>query len=84
MSELLFLFEGQLAGSVSMEKSGRLSLTYDESWIARPDSYSLSASMPLAQTVYPHKQVSPYLWKPVAGEPQCAQTLGPAIPRLGE
>ncbi|MGH8291620.1 MAG: type II toxin-antitoxin system HipA family toxin [Steroidobacteraceae bacterium] len=62
MSELLVLIEGELAGRVLADKSGRLSLSYEKTWRESPQSYSLSVSMPLAQITYLQKSVSPYLW----------------------
>ena len=48
MSELLILIEGELAGRVLGDKSGRLSLSYEKTWRESPQSYSLSVNMPLA------------------------------------
>ncbi len=76
MSELLFLLEGQVAGSVQMDRSGRLSLTYDKAWLASADSYSLSVSMQLAEMVYPHKQVFPYLWNLLPENPNVLKRWG--------
>lgn len=76
MSELLILFEGQLAGVVGMEKSGRLSLTYEKSWRDNEDSYSLSVSMPLGDVAYPHKRVFPYLWNLLPENPNVLKRWG--------
>ena len=62
MSELLILIEGNSAGQIRADKSGRLSLVYESTWRNSPQGYSLSVSMPLADITYPHKAVSPYLW----------------------
>jgi len=62
VSELLIVIEGLLAGRVHADKSGRLSLTYEQAWRASPQGYSLSVSMPLADISYPHRSVWPFLW----------------------
>jgi serine/threonine-protein kinase HipA len=76
MSELLCLLEGQVAGSVHMDRSGRLSFTYDRAWLASADSYSLSVSMQLAEVVYPHKRVFPYLWNLLPENPNVLKRWG--------
>lgn len=73
MNELLVLVEGTLAGRVHLDKSGRLSLSYEEAWRGSPQSYSLSTSMPLAQLTYPQKSVWPYLWNLLPENPNVLQ-----------
>lgn len=73
MNELLILIEGTLAGKVHAEKSGRLSLNYEEAWRATAQGYSLSVSMPLADVTYPHKSVWPYLWNLLPENPNVLQ-----------
>lgn len=73
MSELLILIEGELAGRVLADKSGRLSLRYEKAWRESPQSHSLSVSMPLAEITYPHRSVSPYLWNLLPENPNVLQ-----------
>ncbi|MHB8814165.1 MAG: type II toxin-antitoxin system HipA family toxin [Steroidobacteraceae bacterium] len=73
MSELLLLIEGELAGRVLADKSGRLSLGYEKPWRESPQSYSLSATMPLADITYPQKSVWPYLWNLLPENPNVLQ-----------
>lgn len=73
MSELLLLIEGELAGRVLADKSGRLSLSYETAWRELPQSYSLSVTMPLAQITYPHKFVWSYLWNLLPENPNVLQ-----------
>lgn len=73
MSELLILIEGELAGRVRADKSGRLSLQYEEAWRVSPRSHSLSVSMPLAESTYSHKTVWPYLWNLLPESPNVLQ-----------
>lgn len=73
MSELLILIEGELAGRVVADKSGRLSLSYEKAWRESPQSHSLSVNMPLAQITYPHKSVWPYLWNLLPENPNVLQ-----------
>jgi serine/threonine-protein kinase HipA len=73
VSELLVVIEGLLAGRVHADKTGRLSLTYEQAWRASPQGYSLSVSMPLADLVYPHRSVSPYLWNFLPENPNVLQ-----------
>jgi serine/threonine-protein kinase HipA len=73
VSELLVLIEGELAGRVLADKSGRLSMSYEKAWRASPQSYSLSVSMPLAQITYPHRSVWPYLWNLLPENPNVLQ-----------
>jgi serine/threonine-protein kinase HipA len=73
VSELLILIEGTLAGRVHTDKSGRLSLSYEEAWRASAQGYSLSASMPLADVTYPHRSVWPYLWNLLPENPNVLQ-----------
>lgn len=73
MSELLILIEGELAGRVLADKSGRLSLSYERAWRESPQSYSLSVSMPLAEITYPQKSVWPYLWNLLPESPNVLQ-----------
>jgi serine/threonine-protein kinase HipA len=62
VSELLVLIEGELAGRVLADRSGRYSLSYEKSWRESPQSHSLSVRMPLAAITYPQKSVWPHLW----------------------
>lgn len=73
MSELLVLIEGELAGSVLCDKSGRLSLNYEKAWRESPQSYSLSVSMPLADITYPQKSIWSYLWNLLPENPNVLQ-----------
>jgi serine/threonine-protein kinase HipA len=73
VSELLILIEGELAGRVLADKSGRLSLSYEKAWRESPQGYSLSVSMPLAQITYPHKSVWSYLWNLLPENPNVLQ-----------
>ena len=73
MSELLILVEGELAGRVLADKSGRLSLSYEKAWRESPQSYSLSVSMPLAEITYSQKSVWPYLWNFLPENPNVLQ-----------
>jgi serine/threonine-protein kinase HipA len=73
VSELLILIEGTLAGRIHADKSGRLSLSYEEAWRASAQGYSLSVSMPLADVTYPHKSVWPYLWNLLPENPNVLQ-----------
>lgn len=73
MSELLILIEGELAGRVLADKSGRLSLSYEKAWRESPQSFSLSASMPLAELTYSQKSVWPHLWNLLPENPNVLQ-----------
>ena len=73
MSELLLLIEGEVAGRVLADKSGRLSLSYEKAWRESPQSYSLSVTMPLGQITYPHKFVWSYLWNLLPENPNVLQ-----------
>lgn len=73
MSELLILIEGELAGRVLVDKSGRLSLSYEKAWRELSQSFSLSASMPLAEVTYSQKSVWPYLWNLLPENPNVLQ-----------
>jgi serine/threonine-protein kinase HipA len=73
VSELLILIEGELAGRVVADKSGRLSLSYEKAWRESPLSYSLSLTMPLAAITYPHKPVWSYLWNLLPENPNVLQ-----------
>ena len=76
MSELLIVIEGSLAGRIRADKSGRLSLNYESAWRDSPQGYALSVSMPLAQIIYPHKAVWPYLWNLLPENPNVLQRWG--------
>jgi serine/threonine-protein kinase HipA len=76
MSELLMLIEGNLIGRVRADKAGRLSLTYEPTWLESPQGHSLSVSMPLAQITYPHKAVLSYLWNLLPENPNVLQRWG--------
>lgn len=73
MSELLIVIEGQLAGRIRAEKTGRISLSYEEAWRTSPQGYSLSVSMPLAAVTYPQKAIWPYLWNLLPENPNVLQ-----------
>ena len=73
MSELLILIEGELAGRVLADKSGRLSLSYEKAWRELPQGHSLSVSMPLAESSYPQKPLWPYLWNLLPENPNVLQ-----------
>jgi serine/threonine-protein kinase HipA len=73
VSELLILIEGTLAGRIHADKSGRLSLSYEEAWRASAQGYSLSVSMPLADVTYPQKSVWPHLWNLLPENPNVLQ-----------
>jgi serine/threonine-protein kinase HipA len=76
MSELLIVIEGNLAGQIRADKSGRLSLNYESNWHDSPQGYALSVSMPLAQITYAHKAVWPYLWNLLPENPNVLQRWG--------
>jgi serine/threonine-protein kinase HipA len=73
VSELLLLIEGQMAGRVVAEHSGRLTLTYEPGWLKSNQAHSLSVSMQLGTLTYPHKLVSPYLWNLLPENPNVLQ-----------
>jgi HipA-like protein len=73
VSELLILIEGEVAGRVLADKSGRLSLTYDGTWLESPQSYSLSVNMPLGEVTYSQKSVWPHLWNLLPENPNVLQ-----------
>ncbi len=73
MSELLILIEGEPAGRVLADKSGRLSLSYEKAWRESAQGYSLSVSMPLATITYHQKPVWPYLWNLLPENPNVLQ-----------
>lgn len=76
MSELLILIEGEMAGQIHADKSGRLSLNYESAWRESSQGYSLSVSMPLAEITYPQKAVWPYLWNLLPESPNVLQRWG--------
>ena len=76
MSELDVLIEGDLIGRIRMNKAGRLSFDYEPRWRDSPNGYSLSVSMPLANIIYSHNQVSPYLWNLLPENPNILQRWG--------
>lgn len=76
MSELLIFIEGELAGRVHADKSGRLSLNYESAWRESSQGYSLSVSMPLAEITYPQKAVLPYIWNLLPENPYVLQRWG--------
>ena len=76
MNELLILIEGELAGRVLVDKAGRLSLSYEKAWRESPRGYSLSVSMPLAETTYSHKSVWSHLWNLLPESPNVLQRWG--------
>jgi len=73
VSELLVVIEGQLAGRIHADKTGRISLSYEEAWRTSPRGYSLSVSMPLAAVTYSQKAVWPYLWNLLPEDPNVLQ-----------
>ncbi|HEX4267672.1 MAG TPA: type II toxin-antitoxin system HipA family toxin [Steroidobacteraceae bacterium] len=73
MSELLVFIEGEPVGRVLADKSGRLSLRYENAWRESPQSYSLSVTMPLAEISHPQKSVWPYLWNLLPENPNVLQ-----------
>jgi HipA-like protein len=73
VSELLALIEGQLAARIRADKSGRLSLEYENAWRDSAHGYPLSVNMPLAQIVYPHRTVWAYLWNLLPENPSVLQ-----------
>lgn len=73
MSELLILIEGELAGRVLADKSGRLSLSYEQTWRESRQSHSLSVNLPQAEVTYSHKFVWPHLWNLLPENPNVLQ-----------
>src|SRR5262249_17075044 len=60
-------------GRLHADKSGRLSLSYEEAWRASPQGHSLSVSMPLTDVTYPQRSVWPYLWNLLPENPNVLQ-----------
>ncbi|MFC0712989.1 type II toxin-antitoxin system HipA family toxin [Cellulomonas biazotea] len=58
--ELAFALYGVRAGVIVRDR-GRTTLTYDDAYLARPESTPLSLSMPLSDTPYPTRFVEAYL-----------------------
>jgi serine/threonine-protein kinase HipA len=73
MSELEVLIEGELVGRIDMNRTGSLSLNYEPSWRDSSGSYSLSVNMPLAEIIYSHRTVWPYLWNLLPENPNILQ-----------
>ena len=47
MDRLGVYFDQRLVGGVTVDEGGRFSFEYDESWIAQPESFAISLSLPL-------------------------------------
>lgn len=43
-------------------RGNRVTFTYEDAWLARPDSFPLSISLPLAAKEHPDRLCAPYLW----------------------
>ena len=76
MSELLILIEGQPAGRILADRSGRLSLIYEPAWRKSAQAFAISVSMPLGELEYPHKLIFPYLWNLLPENPNVLQRWG--------
>ena len=61
MSELTVLLDGRKAGTL-LQKRGRLTFFYADSWRFGPGAYPLSLSMPLNIREHTHTAVDPFLW----------------------
>jgi serine/threonine-protein kinase HipA len=70
------LIEGELAGRIREDRSGRLTLGYEAAWRNSPHGHPLSVNMALRDLTYPHKAVSPYLWNLLPENPNVLQRWG--------
>jgi serine/threonine-protein kinase HipA len=43
-------------------RGSRVTFTYEDDWLARPDAFPLSISLPLAAKEHPDRACAPYLW----------------------
>jgi len=54
-------FDEFLVGNVSVAKTGALSFSYCEAWLATEGAFPLSLTIPLDATAYPSEVISPWL-----------------------
>jgi len=54
-------FDEFLVGDVSVAKTGALSFSYCEAWLATEGAFALSLTIPLAEAAYPSEVISPWL-----------------------
>ncbi len=59
--ELVVLADGRRMGIVKA-KGERLAFAYDSQWLASPEAYPLSLSMPLVAPEHGHRVVEAFLW----------------------
>jgi len=59
--ELVVLADGRRMGIIKA-KGQRLTFGYDSKWMAYPEAYPLSLSMPLVTTEHGHRVVEAFLW----------------------
>ena len=61
-NELLALLDGSEVGSVTRDKSGRLTFLYSNEWQNTRGAYPISLSMPLVIQQHKHEPIDAYLW----------------------
>src|SRR5262249_37738145 len=59
---LTVLLDGEEAGRVERDSSGRTRLTYGDTWRQSEKAYPLSLSMPLTAATHGQAKVDPFLW----------------------
>lgn len=62
MKLLVVLLDGQRAGTITEDSSGRLRLTYDDDWRSLPTATPLSLSMPIAVPSHDDPIVRAFIW----------------------
>ncbi len=60
--KLLHVLMHGLPMATLVMRGNRLTFTYEESWLSRPDTFALSLSLPLVAREHPDKVIAPYLW----------------------
>src|SRR5580704_8337384 len=61
-TKLVAFADGLVMGMVTNAKGARLSFLYSEDWLASPNAYPLSVSMPLSPDEHGHLRIHPFLW----------------------
>ena len=76
MTDLLVFIGAEQIGTVSTDRTGRLSFRYEAGWLASPGHHALSLAMPLADVAYPHRTVHAYLWNLLPENPAVLRRWG--------
>ncbi|WP_312327215.1 HipA N-terminal domain-containing protein [Stenotrophomonas sp.] len=76
------LMQGRQMGRLTMDGHGQPQFVYEADWVALPDAFPLSLSLPLHRDTHASATVAAVIWGPAARQRQHTARVGCTLPRF--